>query len=470
MSDKYKRLILIIILTIIAGAIALPKSFEINLPGGRTLNLGSPTINTTILGKQFNQDFEFKRGLDIQGGMQVVLQADMSAIESIDREQALQSAREVILRRVDFYGISEPVVQTAQTGEDHRLIIELPGVDDPAEALQLVGQTAQLEFQLVNQTPATVSAELLASGSGELTDLALQEAMNQQITMEPVGLTGAQLKRSSVQFDPTTGEPNILMEFNDEGRETFAKVTEEHTGEMLGIFIDGGLLMAPVINTPILNGQATITGGFTLDEAQQLSIQLNAGALPVPITVLEQRTIGASLGSQAVEQSVRAGLVGLGLVVLFMILYYGIKGLLASFALIIYALLTLAVYKTLGITVTLPGIAGLLLSIGMAVDANILIFERMKEELRLGKPFDRAMELGFGRAWDSIRDANLATIMTALVLVNPLNFPFLNTSGAVRGFGVTLLIGVAISLVTGVFVTRTFLEIFLREKQIKEKK
>jgi len=345
-----------------------------------------------------------------------------------------------------------------------------PGVEDPAEALQLVGQTAQLEFQLVSQAPATLSAELLADESGEISEEAIQQAMNQQVVMQPVGLTGAQLKRSSVQFDQTTGEPNILMELNDEGRDIFARVTEEHTGEMLGIFIDGGLLMAPVINTPILNGQATITGGFTLDEAQQLSIQLNAGALPVPITVLEQRTIGASLGNQAVEQSVRAGLVGLSMVVLFMILYYGVKGLLASFALIIYALLTLAVYKTLGITVTLPGIAGLLLSIGMAVDANILIFERMKEELRLGKPFDRAMDLGFGRAWDSIRDANLATIMTALVLVNPLNLPFLNTSGAVRGFGVTLLIGVAISLVTGVFVTRTFLEFFLKEKKEKTAK
>lgn len=471
--SKFRRLLIIGIITVLAGAIALPKSLDLNLPGGRTLNLGSPTINTTLLGMPISQNFEFKRGLDIQGGMQVVLQADMSQIESVDKQQALQSAREIILRRVDFYGISEPVVQTAQNGEDYRLIIELPGVEDPAEALQLVGQTAQLEFQLVSQAPATLSAELLADESGEISEEAIQQAMNQQVVMEPVGLTGAQLKRSSVQFDQTTGEPNILMELNDEGRDIFARVTEEHTGEMLGIFIDGGLLMAPVINTPILNGQATITGGFTLDEAQQLSIQLNAGALPVPITVLEQRTIGASLGNQSVEQSVRAGLVGLSMVVLFMILYYGVKGLLASFALIIYALLTLAVYKTLGITVTLPGIAGLLLSIGMAVDANILIFERMKEELRLGKPFDRAMDLGFGRAWDSIRDANLATIMTALVLVNPLNLPFLNTSGAVRGFGVTLLIGVAISLVTGVFVTRTFLEIFLKEKKekkIKEKK
>lgn len=467
--SKSRHFLLIVLATIVAGVISLPKSFELNLPGGRTLKLGSPSIHTTIFGVPISQDFEFKRGLDIQGGMQVVLQADMSGIEQTDRQQALQSAREIILRRVDFYGIAEPVVQTAQTGSDYRLIVELPGIDDPAEALQLVGQTAQLEFQLVNQIPATVSAELIANASSDEDKKALEQSLSQQVSIESVGLTGAQLKRSSVQFDPTTGEPNILIEFNNEGRDTFAKVTEEHTGEMLGIFLDGGLLMAPVINTPILNGQATITGGFTLDEAQQLSIQLNAGALPVPITVLEQRTVGASLGNQAITQSVRAGMVGLLLVAVFMILYYGVKGLLASFALVIYALSTLTVYKALGITVTLPGIAGLLLSIGMAVDANILIFERMKEELRLGKPFDRALELGFGRAWDSIRDANLATIMTALVLVNPLNLPFLNTSGAVRGFGVTLLIGVVLSLVTGVFVSRTFLEVFLREKQVEAK-
>jgi preprotein translocase subunit SecD len=455
-----RRLLFIGLITVIAGAIALPKSLEVTLPGGRKLELGSPTINTTILGRPVFQDFQFKRGLDIQGGMQVVLQADMSGIKTEDREQALQSAREIILRRVDFYGISEPVVQTAQNGDDYRLIIELPGVDNPTEALQLVGQTAQLEFQLISQAPAvaTQSAETLSEGA------------DQEIILQAVGLSGAQLDRSSVQFDPTTGAPNILMEFNEEGRQIFSQVTTEHTGEMLGIFIDGGLLMAPTINQPIIDGMATITGEFTLDEAQQLSIQLNAGALPIPITVLEQRTIGASLGAQSVQQSVRAGFVGLGLVVVFMILYYGIKGLLASLALIIYALLTLAIYKVLGITVSLPGIAGLLLSIGMAVDANILIFERMKEELRLGKPFDRALELGFGRAWDSIRDANLATIMTALVLVNPLNLSFLNTSGAVRGFGVTLLIGVVISLVTGVFVTRSFLEIFLKDSTKKDTK
>lgn len=447
-----KQWVLIVILVVVSALIALPNNFVIPVAGG--VKIGPPVIDFEISGKRYYKEFSFKKGLDIQGGMQVVLQADMSGIESFDRQQALQSAREIILRRVDLYGIAEPVVQTAQSGEDYRLIVELPGVDDPAEALALVGQTAQLEFQLIKQPEV----------DPETSDSTISAEVFQGVAIEPVGITGAQLKRSSVQFDQTTGEPLILIEFNNEGREKFADVTEANVGEILGIFMDGGLLMAPQISTPILDGQATITGQFTLEEAKQLSIQLNAGALPVPISVLEQRTVGATLGTQAIQQSLVAGLIGLGLVMLFMILYYGIKGLLASVALIIYAIFTIAIYKTLGITVTIPGIAGLLLSIGMAVDANILIFERMKEELRLGKPFDRAMDLGFGRAWDSIRDANLATIMTALVLVNPLSLPFLNTSGAVRGFGITLLIGVGLSLFTGVFVSRALLKLFLKEK------
>jgi len=203
-----------------------------------------------------------------------------------------------------------------------------------------------------------------------------------------------------------------------------------------------------------------MTGGFDVEEAKQLSIQLNAGALPVPIQILEQRTIGANLGEESIKQSVFAGLVGLGLVIIFMILNYGFHGSVAALALVIYSILTIAAYKILGVTLTLPGIAGLLLSIGMAVDANILIFERFKEEFRVGHSYANSLELGFGRAWESIKDANLATIITALVLINPLNLDFLNRSGLVRGFGVTLLVGVLLSLFTGVVVSRTLLRVF----------
>ncbi|MBP9819231.1 protein translocase subunit SecD [Candidatus Woesebacteria bacterium] len=442
------RFFWIVVSTVIAGAIALPPVVPVNFTlWGREIStvIGSPRLDFSLLGRRFTREFSIRQGLDIQGGMQVVLQADMSSLPAEDRLVALESAREVILRRVDLFGIAEPLVQTSVADEQYRLLVELPGLTEPEQALQLVGQTAQLEFALL-------------TGADEATSSA-------GVSLLPTGLTGSQLKRSLVQFDQTTSEPIVALEFNDEGRKLFADITTEHTGELLAILLDKGLVMAPRINTPIVDGQAIITGGFSVDEAKQLSIQLNAGALPVPISVLEQRTIGPSLGAHSVRASVEAGFVGIGLVMLFMILIYKVNGLLASLALILYAVYTVALYKILGITLTVPGIAGLLLSVGMAVDANILIFERMKEELRLGKPFAVALELGFGRAWDSIKDANLVTIITALVLINPLNLPFLNSGGMVRGFGITLLLGVCLSLFTGIVVTRTFMRLFLKETE-----
>ena len=242
-------------------------------------------------------------------------------------------------------------------------------------------------------------------------------------------------------------------------------MTKENTGKRLAILLDNKVVTAPVISTPIIGGQAVITGQFTVEEAKNLSIQLNAGALPVPIKVLEQRQLGASLGQQAVMDSIRAGLIGLALVMFFMVAIYGKYGFVADLALFIYAILTVAIYKSMHVTLTLPGIAGLILSIGMAVDANILIFERIKEELRAGKAYDIALELGFGRAWDSIKDANVTTILTALVLINPANFPFLSTSGLVRGFGITLLIGVILGLISGVVITRTLMRLMFEGKQ-----
>jgi preprotein translocase subunit SecD len=453
MIKQLRIFIGIVLLTCIAGFIAAPNQFRVDFTyQDFSINreFVKPNLNLNFFGKPITTSWELKKGLDIQGGIQVVLQADMSEIPEVDRIQALESAQEIIRRRVDLYGINEPVVQTSINGDDYRIIVELAGVSDSAQALQLVGQTAQLDFKLPNQekmdSPESTQSALFFFGA-----------------FDETGLTGKQLKRTSVQFDPQTSEPVISLEFDSEGTELFADITTEHQGEVLAIFIDGFPVTTPVIQTPIVNGTAQISGGFTVEEAKQLNIQLSAGALPVPIEVLEQRTIGASLGQESVEDSVRAGVLGILLVMLFMILYYGFKGFLASLALMVYAILTFAVYKILGVTVTLPGVAGLLLSVGMAVDANILIFERMKEELRLDKPFSHAMELGFGRSWDSIKDANLATIMTALVLINPLNVNFLNTSGLVRGFGITLLIGVLISLFTGVVVTRNFLRLFLRK-------
>lgn len=464
MKNPVKVFVFIIFLTFFAGLVALPESWPVSLNVfGRNLsfNLNAPVIDFNLFGKQYYKKFELKQGLDVQGGIQVVLQADMSQIDEADRVTALESAREIILRRVDLYGLAEPVVKTLITENDYRIVVELPGLNDPQQALELVGQTALLEFQLVKfveaPAPAPVDPNLEAPPIDES-----QSQPVSSVTLESTGLSGSQLKRSNVQFDQTTGEPVVAIQFNDEGRDIFANLTTENTGESLAIVIDNNVLMAPVIQTPIINGQATITGKFSLEEAQKLSIQLNAGALPVPITVLEQRNIDATLGAESIQKSTYAGLVGIALVMLFMIIYYGVKGLLASIALIIYAILTLATYKLIGVTMTIPGVAGLLLSVGMAVDSNILIFERMKEELRLEKPFSIALELGFGRAWDSIKDANLATIITALILINPMDLSFLNSGGIVRGFGITLLIGVLLSLFTGVVVTRTLMRLFLR--------
>lgn len=492
-----KTLVFIYIITVLGLVISLPQTLTVKVPWKipyvpEQFDLHAPVINFKLGDKQIYKTFEFKQGLDIQGGMQVVLQADVSELRSEDRTMALQSAREIILRRVDMYGISEPTVQTAISGDDYRLLVSLPGVSDPQEALSLVGRTAQLDFRLIKATDVGADQETTGSAGGggtgddnqgadvvgEGTGKASQGSKKSEtpgdegqpnplpqgsLGIVPTGLTGQQLNKASVQFDPNTNEPVILLEFNETGREMFKQITTDNVGEMLAIVIDDNILMAPVIKQPISDGMATITGGFTLDDAKLLSTQLNAGALPVPIEVLEQRTVGASLGQAYIRESVEAGIIGLGLVMLFMIIYYGYKGVLASLALLVYAILTSAVYKIFGVVLTLPGIAGLLLSIGMAVDSNILIFERMKEEERVGKPFKQAMELGFGRAWDSIKDANLVTILTALVLINPLNFNFLNTSGLVRGFGITLLVGVLLSLFTGVVVTRNLMRAFLKE-------
>ncbi|MBU0579267.1 protein translocase subunit SecD [Patescibacteria group bacterium] len=452
MSHNLRIFLFIIVLTVISLYISLPSNIPIHLSlFGKQINqeILVPSFDVTIFGKRIQKEFKLKKGLDIQGGMQVVLKAKMNEIAAEDRETAIESAKEVILRRVDLYGINEPSVITSKMGEEYRLLIDLPGVSDPNQALQLVGTTAQLDFRLQNLDLATPEATYSAIAF-----------FNQ---FERTNLTGKQLKRALVQFDPQTNEPVIALEFDDEGRKLFGELTKQNVGKVLAIFLDDMPIAMPKINSAILDGRAIMTGGFDLEEAKQTAIQLNAGALPIPIEIIEQRQLGASLGQAAVEKSVIAGLIGIGLVMIFMILLYGWKGLIADLALLVYGILTIAVYKVIGVTLTLPGIAGMLLTIGMAVDANILIFERMKEELRLGKPWKRAMELGFGRAWDSIKDANIATIMTALVLINPLDFSFLNTSGMVKGFGVTLFIGVLLGLFTGVVVTRTLMRVFLKD-------
>ena len=375
------------------------------------------------------------------GGSHLVFEADTSGVGESKKTDAIDSVRNVIERRVNLFGVSEPNVLTSSFEGKDRIIVELPGVKDTNQAVGLIGQTAQLMF-----------AELSEEEEG--------------ISIIPTDLTGADLENATVVFDPTSGQPAVSLEFTSEGAEKFAELTANNVQKQLPILLDGIPISSPVVQEQITGGSAQITGDFTLEQAKNMAIQLNAGALPVPIELVEQRTVGATLGAESVDKSITAGIVGLAMVLLFMILSYGKFGFIADIALVIFGLLTLALYKLIPVVLTLPGIAGFLLSVGMAVDSNILIFERFKEEIQK-RSYSDALEVSFGRAWDSIRDANIATLVAAFVLANPLELDFLHTSGPVRGFAITLSIGVAISLFTGVVVSRNLLRAFLKESGSK---
>lgn len=442
MKKKNLTLWLIIILTAISVWIDLPGKFKLKGKVGKysiDKEFTRPEINLKIGQVSFKNELKIVKGLDLQGGVHLVFEADMGKIPQENRVEALEAARQNIDRRVNFFGVSEPIIQSARVGEFYRVIVELAGVKDIDQAVDLIGETAQLDFR--EQNPSTASGQPL---------------------FLKTDLTGRDLKKSTVQFDQDTGQPVVGLEFSPEGTKKFGEITTKNVGRLLAIYLDEAIISAPKVEEAITTGKAIIRGEFPLDIAKRLSIQLNAGALPVPIKIIEQRNVGATLGEESVQKSLRAGFFGLLLVILFMWLYYGKLGLIADLALIIYGLLTLALYKLVPVILTLPGIAGFLLSIGMAVDSNILIFERIKEERRASKSLAIAMELGFGRAWDSIRDANITTLITAFILFNPFNWTFLNVSGMVRGFALTLVLGTILSLFTGIVVSRTLIRVFYK--------
>jgi preprotein translocase subunit SecD len=373
-------------------------------------------------------DIELKRGLDLAGGARLTFQADMSNLSSSDRDSALESLRGIIERRVNLYGVSEPIIQTSKVGGNYRVIFELAGVTDVSQAIDLVGKTAQLTFR----------EEAVGTDSGSFATL--------------TDLSGRDLKIAKPAFKSDTGEPIIELTFNSDGARKFESLTKKNLGKRLAIFLDDQLLMAPTIQSEISGGQAIITGNFTAAQTKQFAILLNSGALPAPVHLIEQRVVGATLGQESIDKSLVAGIVGLAVVVLFMIGRYGKLGLFADLALVIYALLVMALFKLIPVTLTLAGIAGFILSIGMAVDANILIFERMREEIRWGKTKLAAIELGFSRAFPSIRDSNASSLITCVIL-------YWFGTGSVRGFAVTLAIGILVSLFTAITATRTFLRL-----------
>lgn len=444
----------ILLLSLVFVAIDLPENYRIQyrflgIPIDTTLN--PPTLSWNAFGLRMKKTFTTRLGLDLSGGTHIVLDANMHDVNPADRINAVESARAVIERRVNFFGISEPIVQTSHGNDAYRIIVELPGVTNVDQAVATIGQTARLEFR-----------ELLDPGQATSAGLLLPTLVN----TKSVDITGKDLQRAQMEFSSETGEPQVGIEFTAQGSKKFADVTTRLVGKRLAMFLDDQVLMWPTVNTPITDGRGVITGGFTREDAKILALQLNAGALPVPVSIVEKRIVGASLGAASVVKSIRAGLIGLSIVALFMIVQYGRLGFLADIALLIYGLGSYALFRTIPVTLTLPGVAGFILSIGMAVDSNILIFERYKEERRKGKPWNVAMELGFGRAWESIRDANFTTIITSLILFNPGNWQFLPTSGMVRGFALTLIIGVLMSLFTGIVVTRTLIRVLYREKYV----
>lgn len=444
---------LLAILTIVLAIIDIPENYHLRFGIGpvsvdRILN--PPTVSFVRLGLNIQKEFKTHLGLDLSGGTHIVLSADMNGIDAAARGDALESARQVIERRVNFFGVAEPIVQTAVAAGSYRIIVELPGVTNVDSAVKTIGQTARLEFREFSSQSAlaTTAAVFIPT----------------LVNTTPVGITGKDLVKAGVTFGSDTGAPQVALEFSSDGGKKFGDVTTRLVGKSLAIFLDDTPITWPVVQTAIVDGRAVISGTFTREQARLIALQLNAGALPVPVSVIEKRIVGATLGTSSVNKSIRAGLVGLAVVAVFMIATYGKLGLLADSALVLYGLLTFALYRLIPVTLTLPGIAGFILSIGMAVDSNILIFERFKEEKRLGKPWYIATELAFGKAWDSIRDANVTTILTCIILYNPGNWQFLPSSGMVRGFALTLLLGVLISMFTGIVVTRTLIRVLYREK------
>ena len=379
---------------------------------------------------------EYKLGLDLKGGAHLIFDADLSKTE--DKKGAMDSLRDAIERRVNLFGVSEPLVQIETKNDIYRLVVELAGVD-AKEAIRIIGQTPFLDFQELNgPVPKT-------------------EEEGKNIHFIPTGLDGKYLKHADVVFDNTTGRPEISVTFNDDGARLFGDITKRNIQKPLGIFLDGAMLSSPTVQEEITGGKAQITGQFDLKNAKDLVLLLNAGALPVPISLISQQTVEASLGKVYLEKSLKAGFYGILVVMIFMVLWYRLPGVIAVIALLIYSVFTLAFYKLLNITLTTAGIAGFILSIGMAVDANILVFERMKEELRAGRAVREAMLEGFRRAWTSIRDSNVSSLITSAVLYS------FGTS-IVKGFALTLSIGILISMFTALTVTRGLLLSILTPK------
>lgn len=402
-----------------------------------------------------NPEYPIRQGLDLQGGLQVLLEADVPAEQEVTTEQ-MRTARQIIEQRVNALGVTEPVVQTV---DNRRILVELPGLDRPEDAIELIQGTALLEFVDTGPNPLPegmcIRTSLNEGRPSPCEMLPDGEMMPQPPTYETV-MTGAGLLSAQASISQF-GESYVNFLLDSEAGVIFGEYTRDNQGNFLTIVLDKQVISSPRINS-IISSEGSITGSFSVEEAQRLALQLRFGSLPIPLEILSVRQVGATLGELTVTSSIRAGAIGLIIVLLFMLTYYRLPGLLADVALVLYAVLNFAVYMALPVTLTLPAITGFLLSTGMAVDANILVFERMKEELRKGASLRESIVTGFARAWSSIRDSNIATLVVCFILWGfGRNFG----ASAVQGFALTLAIGISLSLFTAVIVTRTFVRIVM---------
>jgi len=444
MIKRYYRMLAVIV-------IILGLAIWIDLPN-----------NSGIFGRKIST----KLGLDLVGGVQALLEADLPESTQIEPE-SMKTAAAIVENRVNGLGVSEAVVQLA--GE-RRIVVEIPGEKDPEKAIQTIKQTGLLEFVdfsdisyeqiaiLENQAITTDFGKSIENTPSITQTSSITTSANEDLPQVfHTIMTGTDLKNVVVSTDEL-GEPEVNFELNSEGAKLFSDFTSSHIGDVLAIVLDKKVISSPRIQTAITDGKGRITGNFTLETANQLAVQLRYGSLPIPLKIVETRTVGPTLGQDSLRKSLLAGAIGFSIVILFMALYYRLPGLIADLAIIIYALITLAIFRFIPVTLTLPGIAGFLLSTGSALDANILIFERLKEELRSGRVLSQAVDLGWQRAWPSIRDSNIATLITCAIL-----FWFGNQFGAtiVKGFSLTLSLGVLVSLFSAIIVTRTLLNLLL---------
>ncbi len=462
MQQKHYIFIGVLILAVLAGIFSYPNYY----------NKGTDFLNKKLSWTLPHfPEKPYVLGLDLQGGVSLVYQADLSTIS--DKATAMSGLRDIIERRVNMFGVSEPVVQIQGTD---RLLVELPGVTNVQQAIQMIGETPYLEF---DEQRTADEAKVITDKIKEVQDAITKKADYTKIkdwqlalqnpNFKPTELTGKYLTKAIVQFDQTTYKPQIQLQFNDAGAQLFADITARNIKKPIEILLDGASIIdtngdgkidiqdqyAPIVQDKITGGKAIITGDMTNQVANSLASRLNSGALPVKIgSPISQETVGPTLGSVSLQKSLVAALYGLLAVVIFMVVFYRFPGLLASLALVIYVAITLALFKLIPVTMTLSGIGGFILSIGMAVDANILIFARMKEEINLGKGLEQAIEEGFRRAWPSIRDSNLNSLIVCLIL-------FIVATSFIKGFAFTLALGIIVSLFSAIFITRIFLMVFV---------